>query len=601
MPNLDTRCCQWIRRYMAVIACVMMVSPLYAQPEEAVVDEIKPGEEIFQIVSPETTIKMVHLDTRVLELANRIKIVDGFNAQTLSVNALSPHRIRLHAENPGVTTLKLIDEFDSVYIVELFVEPDTRELQSYLERLFPGTAVKAIGLRDGVVLRGWVTDPTEIPQIIDVAEQFYPTVHSQMNVGGVTQVQLHVKIMEIQRSKIRDLGFNFLALGQQYGVASTPGGIASITGGASPFGGPPAFTATAGDTELSFAITGSSNVFQGFLKALQSEALAKVLAEPTLVTTSGRPASMLSGGEFPVIVPQGVGASSIEWREFGVRMEAVPIVLGNGRLRLDIAPEVSARDVSNAVSIDGFVVPGITVRRVNTQVEMRFGETLMIGGLISTAKTGTTQKIPFLGELPWIGAAFSRKTYSDGETELLILVTPQMVAPMGPGQVPPGGPGLHTDTPTDQELYLDGLLEVPQYGPECGPYGAACEGQLIQPGYMPSTSQPQAPPAAIIDSAQTDQQSNSVQTISGFNPADRSVRAAEYNFSVKATRPESISSERGREVENSRKSSRPETANYATLTQGNDKLGLIEPAAPKQDTEPTTPSSSSRRSPWFGK
>ncbi len=580
MPNLDKRCCQWIHRYIVIIACVMVVSPLHAQPEEAAVDEVRPGEEIFQIVSPATTIKMIHLDTRVVELANRIKIVDGFNAQTLSVNALSPHRIRLRAESPGVTTLKLIDEFDSVYVIELFVEPDTRELQSYLERLFPGTSVKAIGLRDGVVLRGWVTDPTQIPQIIDVAEQFYPIVHSQMNVGGVSQVQLHVKIMEVQRSKIRDLGFNFLALGQQYAVASTPGGIAPLSAMTAPFGGPPAITAGAGDAELTFAITGSSDIFRGFLKALQTEALAKVLAEPTLVTTSGRPATMLSGGEFPVLVPQGVGATSIEWKQFGVRMEAVPIVLGNGRLRLDIAPEVSAIDVSNAVSVDGFVVPGLTVRRVNTQVEMRFGETLMIGGLISTARTGTTQKIPFLGELPWIGAAFSRKTYKDGETELLILVTPQMVAPMAPGQVPPGGPGFHTDAPTDHELYLDGLLEVPLYGPECNPYGP-CQDQLIQPGYVPNSVQPQVPPSAVIDPAQNEQRQDSIQAVGGMNPFNRSVRPAEFKITTKVDRSEAASN--------------------ATITSENKQLGLIEPTTSKQETESKTLPKSQRRASWFGR
>lgn len=582
---------------MVMIACVMTVSPLYAQPEEAVADEIKPGEEIFQIVSPKTTIKMIHLDTRVIELANRIKIVDGFNSQILSVNALSPHRIRLHAESPGVTTVKLIDELDSVYVIEIFVEPDTRELQSYLERLFPGTAVKAIGLKDGVVLRGWVTDPTQIPQIIDIAEQFYPIVHSQMNVGGVTQVQLHVKILEIQRSKIRDLGFNFLALGQQYAVASTPGGIAGIgvdlMGGAAmgngPFGGPPGVSVAAGDAEFKFAITGSSNVFQGFLKALQSEALAKVLAEPILVTTSGRPASMLSGGEFPVLVPQGLGATGIEWKKFGVSMEVVPIVLDRGRLRLDIAPEVSVRDFSNGVNIEGLVVPGVAVRRVNTQVEMRFGETLMIGGLISTARTGTTQKVPFLGELPWIGAAFSRKTFTDTETELVILVTPQMVAPMGPGQVPAGGPGLYTDTPTDHELYLDGLLEVPLYGPECGPNGA-CETQLIQPGYVPSTIQPQAPPSAVIDPAQNLQQIKSIQPVSGVNPTGRSVRPAEYSFSVNADRSRTNPATVGRE-----------TTNDARLSPANDRLGLIEPTTSQQDTKSTTSPKTSRRGSWFGK
>lgn len=607
MPNLNQHFNSYIRQCMTPIVCMMMMMSSLcfaqsAQPAEPAVpaEAVKPGEEIRQIIASTTNIKMVHLDSQVLELANRIKIVDGFNAQTLSVSALSPHRIRLHADAAGVTTLKLIDEFDSVFVVEVFVEPDTRELKAYLERLFPGTAIEVVGLRDGVVLRGWVTDPTKIPQIIDVAEQFYPTVHSQMNVGGVSQVQLHVKIMEIQRSKMRELGFNFLALGQNYAVASTPGGIAPLTAMTAPFGGPPGATATVGGAELSFAITGSRDIFQGFIKALQSEALAKVLAEPVLVTTSGRPASMLSGGEFPVLVPQGVGATTIQWREFGVRMEAVPIVLGNGRLRLDIAPEVSARDVSNSVNVDGLVVPGITVRRVNTQVEMRFGETLMIGGLISTVRTGDTQKIPFLGELPWIGAAFSRKVYSDGETELLILVTPQMAAPMGPGQVPPGGPGLHTDVPTDHELYIDGLLEVPLYGPECELYGP-CQNQLIVPG---APIHP-LPPNAIIDSAQTPQSRQDAQRVSGVQSKRNSAQSADYSFSVKSARSRSNSGDNSRPL--TRESLAPENSsrsgadNYATIEKETDKLGLIEPPTKKRTNDAKASSPTARGGSWFGR
>ncbi len=591
MPNLVKRRGHMNRLCATLVACILMTTPLSAQPEETATESVKPGEKIFQVLTPETTIKMVNLDSRVLEMANRIKIVDGFNSQTISVNALSPYRIRVHADSPGVTSLKMIDEFDSVYTVEFFVEPDTRELQAYLERLFPGTAIDVVGLRDGVVLRGWVTDPTQIPQIIDVAEQFYPSVHSQMNVGGVSQVQLQVKIMEVQRSKIRELGFNFLALGQNYAVVSTPGGVAPLASLTTPFsgGGPPDAALTPKGSELAFAITGNRDLFTGFLKALQSEALAKVLAEPVLVTTSGRPASMLSGGEFPVLVPQGVGATSIEWREFGVRMEAVPIVLGNGRLRLDIAPEVSARDVSNAVSVDGFVVPGITVRRVNTQVEMRFGETLMIGGLISTVRTGDTQKIPFLGELPWIGAAFSRKTFTEGETELLILVTPQMVAPMSPEQVPSGGPGLHTDTPVDRELYIDGLLEVPLYGPECEPFGP-CQDQLIHPGY-PSQLPPQLPPNAIIESAQNGSRSSQVQTVSGNDGQKQAVKPAEYNFSTKVDR---TSDQQGAFPEDQEK------AEEASTSSAN-QLGLIEPSMSKGNQEATSPKKSTRSGSWFGK
>jgi len=464
---------------------------------------VQPGEQVFQINAAHTKINLRNLDTRVLELGNRIKVVDGFDPEKVSIKALSPHRVRMHASQPGVTTVKLIDEFDKIHVVDVFVEPDTRELEAYLLRLFPGSAIEVIGIRDGVVLRGWVTEPTQIPQIMAIAEQFYEIVHPQLIVAGASQVQLHVKVMEVQRSKLRQLGFNFLMAGQNYYVHNGVGNLAPLAGiaktaAAATIPGaqaglitPPSLLPTFGapalqNTTMNFAIAGDNNVFQGFLEAIQTEQLAKILAEPILVTTSGRPATVHSGGEFPVLVPQSFGNLSIQWREFGVRLEAVPIVLGEGRLRLDLAPEVSERDYSNSVSINGLVVPGITSRSVNTQVEMRFGETLMIGGLISTRELGTTQKVPFLGELPWIGAAFSRKSYTQGETELVILVTPQMVSPMLPHQVPAGGPGTSTAIPTNHELYLDGNLEVPRYGPDC----PGCEPGpgLIMPGGAPAAN-----------------------------------------------------------------------------------------------------------------
>jgi len=459
---------------------------------------VQPGETIFQVTGPFTKLQLRVLETRVLELGNRIKIVDGFDQTKINVSALSPHRVRLHADQHGVTSLKLIDEYDNVHNLEVFVEPDTRELKAYLDRLFPGTSIEVVGIRDGVVLRGWVTEPSQIPLIMGVAEQFYPIVQPQLTVAGPSQVQLHVKVIEVQRTKLRELGFNFLMTGQQYYLYNGVGSLAPLAGlnppnNVLPFGGPPmprvdplALT----QSNLQFAITGNNNIFQGFIHALQTESLAKVLAEPILVTTSGRPATVHSGGEFPVPVPQGFGNLSIEWKEIGVKLEAVPIILGNGRLRLDLAPEVSERDFSNTLTINGALVPGVASRSVNTQVEMSFGETLMIGGLISTRKQGSIHRVPFLGELPWIGAAFSRKSFQTGETELVILVTPQMVSPMQTHQVPAGGPGLNSSDPTMRELFLDGNLELPVFGPECPNGNCPPAYQLMTPPGMSNGIEP---------------------------------------------------------------------------------------------------------------
>ncbi len=435
---------------------------------------VQPGETVLQITTPSSKLKLRTLDTRVLELANRIKVVDGFDPDCVDIQPLSPHRVRLQAQQVGVTTVKLVDEFDNFHILEVFVEPDVRELQAYLQRLFPGSAIEVVGVRGGVVLRGWLTMPSQLPEVVAVAEQFFEVVQPQLTVAGPNQVQFVIKVIEVQRSKIRELGFNFLLAGKNYYVHNGVGGISPFAGAqttvlpnATTLGSAAAKAIDVSGSTMQFAVTGNNTFFQGFLEALVTENLAKVLAEPVVTTVSGRPATIHSGGRFPVPSAAGLGSTQIDWEDYGVKLEALPIILGEGRLRLDVFPEVSERDYTNSVVANGQVIPSVLTRSVNTQVEMRFGETLMIGGLIST-RTGTVvQKVPFLGELPWIGMAFSRKRQEVGETELVILLTPQMVAPMAAHQVPTRYPGSSSTNPNDRELYIDGNLEVPNFGPEC--------------------------------------------------------------------------------------------------------------------------------------
>jgi pilus assembly protein CpaC len=438
------------------------------------------NENVFQVVTPRSSIQITEQFSRIFECANRITMVSGFDPEIVHVDGVTPNRVMVRGEQAGVTTLVLTDEFDNTYTIEVFVAGDVRHVEAYLRQLFPEASVQVVKLKESVVLRGVVTEPDHITEMMDVAMDFYPKVLNQMRVGGVHQVQLNVRVLEVARTKVRQLGFNFLLGANEAFVASRPGSIVTTEDVTTPYGGPASYTFLT-DSAIQFAVMGAGEVFNGFVDALRNENLLKILAEPKVVTTSGRPATILSGGEFPILVPQSLGTVTIEWREYGVRMEAVPVVLGNGRLRLDVAPEVSERDFSNSATIQGMVVPGITTRRVNTQVEMHFGETLMIGGLISTRKAGDTSKIPFLGELPWVGAAFRNVRYEMAETELLVLVTPHMVAPLSPDQAPPMGPGEFTDDPTDKELYFDGVLEVPKYGPEC----ATCEPGYPGMGYGP--------------------------------------------------------------------------------------------------------------------
>ncbi|MCH8243654.1 MAG: pilus assembly protein N-terminal domain-containing protein [Planctomycetes bacterium] len=422
------------------------------------------------IQSERTLLTIVERFSKTVRFKNRIARVDGFDPEVVTVTALSPTQLRVQALAPGVTTMVVTDDKDRLYIVELFVTGDVRHLQAYIDRFFPKASVQAVAVRDSVVLRGWVTKPAHITELVEIAEQFYPLVLNQMKVGGVQQVLLKVKVIEAQRTKIRQLGMNWAFHNQKAFVVSAPGMLAPLSGFASALGVAPSLTiepTSLRDPTVSFGIVGTDDAFNGFIEALKQESLLKILAEPELVIMNGRPATLLVGGEFPILVPQSLGTVTIEWREFGTRLEAVPIILDNDTVRLELQAEVSDRDFANAVTVQGTIVPGLSTRRANTQVEMRFGQTLMIAGLLSTRKTAVVDKIPFFGELPWIGVAFRRERFDETETELIIMVTPELVAPLAKHQVIPGGPGLSTETPTDREFMLYGFLEVPNYGDRC--------------------------------------------------------------------------------------------------------------------------------------
>jgi pilus assembly protein CpaC len=462
----------------AITAVALLVPTLFAvaqnQPEAEA-----PRDPVVTITEANSDLRIIEKFAKVVQLPSRIIRVDGFDPEVVKVSALSPSQIRVQASQAGVTSMVLTDENNVTYQVDILVIGDVRHLQAYINKLFPHSAVQAVALKGAVVLRGWVTQPSHINEIVEIADQFYPEVLNQMQLGGAQQVLLKCRILEVQRSKVRELGMNFLTISDSGYFASTPGPITPIRSLSADVGRPSIGLTGLANSTLTFGLINSSRIFQGFIKALKEEGLLKIKAEPVLVTTNGRPATLLQGGEFPIAVPAGLGTVGIEWREFGVRLEAVPLILGNGRLRLELQPEVSERDFSSQVTVGGVNVPGLTVRRANTSVEMHFGETLVIAGLISNRQTAITQKIPFIGDMPIIGAAFSRKRYEDTETELIIMVTPEYVAPLKANQYPHVGPGDCTTSPTSRELYFDGMIEIPKYGDDCqtpGCIGGRCRG-----------------------------------------------------------------------------------------------------------------------------
>ncbi|MFO1021954.1 MAG: pilus assembly protein N-terminal domain-containing protein [Planctomycetales bacterium] len=432
---------------------------------------------VFQPGSPMSNISLYENTSRIIQLKNRIQWVDEGDKGIVTVAPINgvANQIRVQALSPGLTTIILTDVNNAMFKVEVSVMGDVRALESLIRQHFPESSIRAAKIKESVLLTGWVNRPEDVNPIIEIAEQYHSKVLNNIKVIGVQQIALKAKVMEVQRGKIRQMGFNFFALGEQGYLISTPGALTPLKSLAVPFGGPVAAeqvaSALTGST-LSFGLATDDFVFQGFLEALKTENLLKVLAEPQLVTVNGRQADFLSGGEFPILVPQSLGTVSVQYKQYGVQLKFVPYILGAGRLRLDIEPEVSDKDTTNSVTLNGNTVPALKTRRVQTQVEMNFGQTLAIAGLINNQASNQRFSIPYLGDMPWIGAAFRRVSVAEAESELLILVTPDLVAPMDSNQVPADGPGMLTTSPTDKELYWKGFLEVPKTGDDC--YGGNC-------------------------------------------------------------------------------------------------------------------------------
>jgi pilus assembly protein CpaC len=267
--------------------------------------------------------------------------------------------------------------------------------------------------------------------------------------------------MEVSRTKLRAIGFDWgnLSGDGDFVIQSAAGLVANaISGGGGVVG-------TGLDT-IRFGIVDNNNEFFGFLEALRANNVIKILAEPTLTSISGRPAYFHEGGEFPILVPSGLGTTGVQYKQFGTRVDFVPIVLGNGNIRLEVRPHVSEVDPTRGVDLNGVTVPGLRDRSVETAVEMRSGQTLAIAGLIQTRTEAENIGLPFLSDLPWVGSMFRRVREQVNEIELLVTVRPVLVAPLDSCQVPMQGPGEFTTSPTDIDLYARGYLEVPKCCPD---------------------------------------------------------------------------------------------------------------------------------------
>lgn len=424
-----------------------------------------------KITSLKMNLDLTERYSKDLEFNELVRLIYDYDDKIISVTPLTPNRVKIRGISQGVTTIVAVGASNQKYLIEVCVGGDARLLQSVLKSAFPGSNVECRALVSGaILLTGFVTDNQTINQIMEVAREYAPNVINQMRVGGPQEVQTRVKVLEVQRSRLRTLGVNLQALTQSAVISSAPGSITPITSLINPIAGQPSSGMQPTSTNPLSLAAGFNNdnfALNIFLQALKEEGLLKVMSEPVLVARSGEAAQLADGGEFPIPVPGGLGTVTIEFREFGVILQALPLVISPTRVKMQVSAEVSDKDVANSITLQGTTVPGITKRKLQSTVDMNFGDTMVVGGLISTRETGTQFKTTWIGELPIIGTLFSKKVSQQSEIELIILLTPEYGSSIPSDQIPPGGPGLFTTTPTDKEMYFHGLIEVPRFGPDC--------------------------------------------------------------------------------------------------------------------------------------
>lgn len=396
------------------------------------------------------------------------------NPGIADISSLSDRTIYVLGKEPGRTTLTLLGENGRLITnVEIHVSPDMAEFKERLTQILPGENIEVRTANDGIVLSGTVSSIARLDRALDLAERYAPDrVSNLMMVGGTQQVMLKVRFAEMQRSvsKALSTSLSLTGLGFDDNVSITGG--TNRTVGQAAINGALANTVPASNSNNGAFIFGfdAGGLEVGILlEALETRGVVRSLAEPNLTALSGQEATFLAGGEYPVPASNADGAISVEYKPFGVELSFIPRVVDGDIINLEMNAAVSAIDPSNGFQANGFSVDAFSRRETSTTVEMRDGDSFAIAGLLSDDFNDLNGQVPWIGDIPVLGALFRSAEYARRQTELVIIVTPHLVSPTRGEAL-----ALPTDRvrpPTEQGLFLFG--QVAQTG---GPSsGAASE------------------------------------------------------------------------------------------------------------------------------
>ena len=406
------------------------------------------------------------------------------------VNPLTDKSLSILGKKNGTTRVSAYAEGKKLIgVFDVEVVYDTSLLQTEIRRRFPHAGLRVSAVNGRIMLSGSAPDGPTVDKAVLIAKQFGPDVINSVNVLAPQQVMLEVRFVEATRQAGRDLGVQWNVFGQrnlanignrtpsaQLPITNTnPDGNSRFSQPGQVNGGPnigsgglgisPVVVAGVLSGTAPFGVLVSKLLAAGvetdlIINALEQKGVARSLAEPNLVALSGDTASFLAGGEYPIPVPGALGTVTIDYKRYGVGLAFTPTVLSGGLINMKIEPEVSQLDFSHMVTIGGLAVPPLIVRRASTTVELRDGQSFVIGGLLQSVGQNAISQLPWLGDMPVLGALFRSASYQKNETDLAIIVTPRLVQPARPGDVIKTP--LDASSPVnDVDLFLMGKTELP--------------------------------------------------------------------------------------------------------------------------------------------
>jgi pilus assembly protein CpaC len=427
-----------------------------------------------------SAVKLIAGRSTVLNLGSPIARVSLTSADIADAMVTSPSQLLVHGKLPGTISMLVWERAGTMHRYEVVVARDVARLAAQVHELFPKEAIVVGSNGRDVVLSGTVSTKEAADRAVSLSAGFVDKKEEVVNLLQVrsrpsNQVLLQVRFAEVSRAALTELGISLFT--SATGINNTLGRVTTQQFSAPRFD---ELSATKADGSFGSPVTAASGktTFSDFLnlfilserydlglliKALQSRGLFQSLAEPNLVAESGKEASFLAGGEFPIPVAQAGGGNAItvEFKEFGVRLNFTPVVDGD-RVHLKVRPEVSTLDFANGIQLQGFRIPALISRRTETELELRDGQTFAIAGLLNNSMNSTLQKIPGIGDIPVLGYLFRSKAAQKNRTELVVMITPHIL--------PEGSSGVTTELPHLGEPFLSPLPQDQSFAPQPPPY-----------------------------------------------------------------------------------------------------------------------------------